>query len=86
MEFEQIYILPDNQAYEKEVLDLIKGISEIESKREEFKFNRKLFILMSILTIILLGVCIGNFVVILQLKNLIENLKSLFYLFLFRVF
>ena len=56
MEFEHIYILPDNEAYEKEILDLIKGISEIESKREELKFNRKLLIFMSIMIIILFGV------------------------------
>ena len=46
MEFEQIYILPDNEAYEKEILDLLKGVHEIESKREELKFNRILFKLM----------------------------------------
>ena len=81
MELDQIYITPDNEGYEKEILDLIKGINEIESKREELKFNRKLFIFMSILTIILFGLCIGNFVVILQLKNEIDNLKGLLFLF-----
>ena len=76
MEFEQIYILPDHEAYEKEILDLLKGVNEIESKREEFKFNRKLFLTMSILAIIVFGVSMGYFVVILQLKNVIDNLKS----------
>ena len=34
MELNQIYITPYNVAYEKEVLDLIKGMNEIESKIE----------------------------------------------------
>ena len=83
MELNQIYILPDNEAYEKEVLDLIKGFNEIESKREELKFNRKLLILMSIMIIVLFGICIGNFVVILQLKNVIDNLIKFGFLFLY---
>ena len=37
MELDQIYITPDNEGYEKEILDLTRGINEIESKREELK-------------------------------------------------
>ena len=60
-----------------------KEIQKPLQEVEELKLNRKLFILVSILTIIVFGVSFANFVVILQLKKSIDNLKRYLFVFLY---
>ena len=60
-----------------------KEIQKPLEEGEELKLNRKLFILVSILTIIVFGVSIGSFVVILQLKKSIDILKRYLFVFIY---
>jgi hypothetical protein len=77
-----LYLKPNEEIYEEIIANLIRDRNEIENirdgKKKKLDFDRKYFILLSILSVMSLGIAITSLILDLQLLKLNNNLSCKF--------
>ena len=78
-----INLKPDEEIYEEIMADLIRDRNEIELKKKKLDLERKYFIILLILAIILLGIMIASLILNIQQQIIINSLSSIISTFYF---
>jgi hypothetical protein len=73
-----LYLKPNEEIYEEIIANLIRDRNEIDGKKKKLDFDRKYFILLSILSVMSLGIAITSLILDLQLLKLNNNLSCKF--------
>jgi hypothetical protein len=62
MDSKIFYLKPNEEIYEEIIADLFRYRNEIDGKKKKLDFDRKYFILLSILSVMSLGIAITSLI------------------------